>query len=520
MARVFTSVAAASVAAAVLLCASPAYAAAPPTTVAGLTTSPASAQVTLAWTNPADADFAGVTVVRKADTAPVTVADGDTVYTGTAQTVTVTGLTNGATYGFSVFTRNTDGDLSAPASVTATPVTAPLTTLDAAAATKTYAYYTSATLTGTLRRADTAVALPGETVEVWRRQYPETTFRRIATTTTNASGAISYVTPRMPRNTWWYLRHAATPYLGESRGGTLTALVSARIAYRLSATTVEQNVPVTIYTLVTPNHAGRRVALQNYRDGAWRHVAYRTLNSTSRMSIKVASPTIGRRHYRVVLAGHGDHTSSKSATFGIVTIRRTLRQGMVGDDVLSVERRLAALRYDVGAVDRVFDYDSVHATMAFQKVNRLRVTGAVDATTRGRLSKPVTPRLRYARTGNWVEADLTKQVLYYVRNGAIARILDISSGNDQPFTVDGTTQRATTPTGSFRVLRKIDGMRVSRLGSLWRPAYFASGGYAIHGSGFVPAYPDSHGCIRITNPAMNRLFSSLTIGLPVFVYRS
>ena len=36
----------------------------------------------------------------------------------------------------------------------------------------------------------------------------------------------------------------------------------------------------------------------------------------------------------------------------------------------------------------------------------------------------------------------------------------------------------------------------------------------------VPYYPASHGCIRITVSAMNRLFSMLTIGMPVFVYRS
>jgi lipoprotein-anchoring transpeptidase ErfK/SrfK len=36
----------------------------------------------------------------------------------------------------------------------------------------------------------------------------------------------------------------------------------------------------------------------------------------------------------------------------------------------------------------------------------------------------------------------------------------------------------------------------------------------------VPFYPASHGCVRITNSAMNRLFSMLTIGMRVYVYRS
>ena len=55
---------------------------------------------------------------------------------------------------------------------------------------------------------------------------------------------------------------------------------------------------------------------------------------------------------------------------------------------------------------------------------------------------------------------------------------------------------------------------------LYRPAYFNNTGYAIHGSPSVPAYPASHGCIRITNPAMDRYYETLTVGVPVSIYRS
>ncbi len=36
----------------------------------------------------------------------------------------------------------------------------------------------------------------------------------------------------------------------------------------------------------------------------------------------------------------------------------------------------------------------------------------------------------------------------------------------------------------------------------------------------VPAYPDSHGYVRMMVPAMDRMWSSLWVGLPVAVYRS
>jgi N-acetylmuramoyl-L-alanine amidase len=52
-----------------------------------------------------------------------------------------------------------------------------------------------------------------------------------------------------------------------------------------------------------------------------------------------------------------------------------------------------------------------------------------------------------------------------------------------------------------------------------RPSYFY-GGYAVHGMTSVPAHPASHGCVRMTVPAMNRMWPSLRIGMPVAIYRS
>jgi lipoprotein-anchoring transpeptidase ErfK/SrfK len=34
----------------------------------------------------------------------------------------------------------------------------------------------------------------------------------------------------------------------------------------------------------------------------------------------------------------------------------------------------------------------------------------------------------------------------------------------------------------------------------------------------VPTYPASHGCVRITDPAMDRLYDLLRIGTPVTIY--
>ena len=77
--------------------------------------------------------------------------------------------------------------------------------------------------------------------------------------------------------------------------------------------------------------------------------------------------------------------------------------------------------------------------------------------------------------------------------------------------------KAHTPRGTFSIYRKIDGIRVSKLGELYRPSYFYKG-WAIHGNGSVPTYPASHGCVRITNHAADLLFSTLAVGTKVVVY--
>ena len=76
-----------------------------------------------------------------------------------------------------------------------------------------------------------------------------------------------------------------------------------------------------------------------------------------------------------------------------------------------------------------------------------------------------------------------------------------------------------TPQGRFVIQRKIDAWRRSKLGLLYRPAYFV-GGYALHGAPSVPPFPASHGCIRITTTAMDRWFARMPVGTPMLVYRS
>jgi peptidoglycan hydrolase-like protein with peptidoglycan-binding domain len=196
-----------------------------------------------------------------------------------------------------------------------------------------------------------------------------------------------------------------------------------------------------------------------------------------------------------------------------------LRSGSEGPTVEALQRRLAELGYQVHEADGQFGSETHHAVVAFQKVNRLGRDGVVGPVTRKALERPRAPSPRSRKADFHVEADLTLQVVYLVKDGRIQEILDASSASGQTYTVDGDVRVAVTPLGDFQIQRKIDAWRKSDLGLLWRPAYF-TGGYALHGSYSVPAFPASHGCIRITIAAMDRLYPRLPVGTPMLVYRS
>lgn len=198
-----------------------------------------------------------------------------------------------------------------------------------------------------------------------------------------------------------------------------------------------------------------------------------------------------------------------AATGASVAGTPALGPGAQGAEVEALESRLSDLGYWVNQIDGVYDQDTRHAVVAFQKLHGLPRTGMVDGATQAALDGAGRPA---ARTGaaHGVEVDLTHQVLLVVDGGAVTAVFDTSTGR----------KRGTTPVGSFAVGRQIDGYRRSRLGLLYRPKYFHNG-VAIHGYTSVPATPASHGCVRVTNAAMDHIWADglIPVGTPVVVYR-
>ncbi|MDQ3710109.1 MAG: L,D-transpeptidase family protein [Actinomycetota bacterium] len=185
--------------------------------------------------------------------------------------------------------------------------------------------------------------------------------------------------------------------------------------------------------------------------------------------------------------------------------------------IAAVQGRLAELKYYADSIDGVSGTATISAVMAFQKVNGLSADGVVGPLTRAALDQPVAPALQ-GGAATRVEVDLTKQVLYYVRNGQLERIMAVSSGSGESYeTSSGGTATSLTPVGSYIVERKIPGIREAPLGSLYDPMYFYAG-WAIHGSDSVPSYPASHGCVRVSRADALWLYAQLDIGTQVSLY--
>ena len=521
-----------------VLLASPALAAAPapqkvaapapapdtkaPPAVVKLTARPGDARVTLTWAYPAMPSDWTETIVRRYSGATITATgpEGLTIHAGRGTSfVDAAGLTNGTPVNYAIFTRDAAGNYSAAVTaVGVVPIIAVGTSLTASSSKARLSYGQATGLHALLLRADDGRPIIGENVTFYARADGNPKWGLVGTVKTAADGTASIrFTPRA--NSDFLAKFDATPAYTRSQSNLSSTDVSPALTAKFASVYVGTDEPVFLIGAVQPPHPGDTVYLQRKAaTGDWKSVASAKLAANGTYRLTVLQATAGEYDFRVHKPADSDHLSATSAPTHITVSPRTLRQGMKGRDVLALQQQLARLKYDVGAQNGVFGYDTLHALVPFQKVNGLKRTGIVDDATRAKLARPAQALLREKQSGNQIEIDLTKQVLIAGTDGVVTRVLDISSGGGYTYIDEGKPYKATTPEGHFRIQRKINGVRVSRLGELYRPAYFV-GGYAIHGSPSVPIYPASHGCIRVTNPSQDRQYDLLTIGTSVYLFR-
>ncbi len=175
-----------------------------------------------------------------------------------------------------------------------------------------------------------------------------------------------------------------------------------------------------------------------------------------------------------------------------------LVRGAEGAQVAAIQRRLTELHFDPGASDGVYGLATFYAVQAFQKLHGVDPTGEVTPTLQAALANPDQPvPLVPGGGGDRVEIDLRRQLLFLYKGDGLRLISHISSGNNKRYCAEGGCGTAITPVGAHRFMWRYPGWRTSRLGKLYKPVYFTGSGIAVHGSTSVPAYPASHGCVRI-----------------------
>jgi hypothetical protein len=245
---------------------------------------------------------------------------------------------------------------------------------------------------------------------------------------------------------------------------------------------------------VTPAAAGKLV-VRSYRAGT----LVRGRGGSGAVRLDLDSTRAGSLRVVAQLEPANGFTSVRKLADADVRIP-DLGLGSSGPSVTELARRLSAQGYALQGVNGYFGVDDLEAVLAFQKVHDLPRTGRADARLWGVLEHSSRPRALYP--GNHIEVDKTRQVLYLVRDGRVALVVHVSTG-----------ATGNTPIGTFHVYRKVAGFDWV----LYYPMYFLRG-FAIHGYPEVPAYPASHGCVRIPMWLAPRLFADNGYGTTIIVH--
>jgi lipoprotein-anchoring transpeptidase ErfK/SrfK len=365
----------------------------------------------------------------------------------------------------------------------------------------------------------------GLTVQLQHRVHGTTTWHHVGGTTPQHSNSKGIVSWSVKPKTRGAFRAFSTGTKHFAEAISAASRIGMRPAVHLSIpSNTDVLLPVTATGHVSPRLSGRLV-LQRRLHHRWNivkrpHVHHGSFHFTLRPSVP------GSEKFRVLRPKDARHLGATSPAVATNVTAPTLRLGSSGPVVTAFQRRMHNLHYDIGSRDGSYGWDAVHAVTAFEKVQGMSRDGVAGPGVFKALADPKKPHLHHRiASGAAVEVNLEKQVLLISKNGKLWRILDTSTAGGYLFTgSNGQTERAVTPQGHFHVVYKINALVHARLGTLNRPSFFNYDGYAIHGEGNgndggeVPPFPNSHGCVRITDNAVNRYYSLLAVGTSVWIY--
>lgn len=183
----------------------------------------------------------------------------------------------------------------------------------------------------------------------------------------------------------------------------------------------------------------------------------------------------------------------------------TLQEGSRGPAVWRLQAELERLSYlPAGSADGLFGIRTWHAVVAFQGWTGIERDGVVGSRTRAALSRARRP-VPWS-TAEGIEVHLARQVLLLVRGGRVQRAIHVSTGRPG----------WPTPIGHFEVIER-SLLSWSAPFDTWMPlAQYFYPGFAIHEYEEVPAYPASHGCVRVPEAEAQTVWRFGRLGMRVW----
>lgn len=263
----------------------------------------------------------------------------------------------------------------------------------------------------------------------------------------------------------------------------------------------------TLRLRVAPASYDGRVTAVVRRDGRRLAKATATVRN-GRATLRVATPAVGPLWVELRLPAEAG-LSARTLGAKLVAKARPLALGASGPEVVALRDRLAELRFYVPARSRTFSEELYDSVIAFQKAYGLERSGTVDALTWRKLATAAPLRPRYRRPARHIEVDKTRQILLVVERGQVVRVLPVSTG-----------ATGNTPEGHHAVRWKAPATTTwLGEGILYRTLTFVGNAFAIHGWYSVPAYPASHGCVRIPIWMADWLYNRTPVGEAIIVHR-
>ncbi|MDS1030297.1 peptidoglycan-binding protein [Bacillota bacterium LX-D] len=177
---------------------------------------------------------------------------------------------------------------------------------------------------------------------------------------------------------------------------------------------------------------------------------------------------------------------------------------MTGPDVRNVQERLASLGYYSGKVDGIYGKVTAAAVQNFQNAVGLTADGVVGPDTWNALGLPKDPiNINHEYS---ISIDVQKFRLTLLKNGVIQATYPVAVGKPN----------TPTPIGNWVIIEKLVNPG-GPFGARWMRLNVPWGGYGIHGTNNPASIgsPASHGCVRMYNEDVIKLFAIVPIGTPV-----